>query len=304
MRWPDRLFWIGLRAAWRDWKSALVVVRPAHGIGAASRGTGPAGRDRAAVARRPAPRSDGSSGRWRSRTLCLPTTPLLLQQLMLQPMMDPLLAIMSVLLSFLLTLRTWARSRAALQLEILALRHQLQVLQRTRPRRVRLAKTGPLALGPARALLHDRDHAFDSLGATAKAMRSDEVLSAPHVPWQRGDRSPRARAASRSAPLTNTEPPRRCRKVREWLQTLGRPARKSQTCAAPSRSIEDSGCSEAAWSRTDLGTSPRCALRVGRARQARRGRRPLGFGAGHGLRQARDQCVPSRDRGRVTPVPA
>ena len=29
MRWPDRLFWIGLRAAWRDWKSALVVVRPA-----------------------------------------------------------------------------------------------------------------------------------------------------------------------------------------------------------------------------------------------------------------------------------
>ena len=29
MRWSDRLFWIGLRAAWRDWKSALVVVRPA-----------------------------------------------------------------------------------------------------------------------------------------------------------------------------------------------------------------------------------------------------------------------------------
>ena len=28
MRWPDRLFWIGLRAAWRDWKSALVVIRP------------------------------------------------------------------------------------------------------------------------------------------------------------------------------------------------------------------------------------------------------------------------------------
>jgi len=32
-------------------------------------------------------------------------------------------------------------SRVALHLEILALRHQLQVLQRTRPRRVRLAKT-------------------------------------------------------------------------------------------------------------------------------------------------------------------
>ena len=47
---------------------------------------------------------------------------------------------MSVLLSLLVTLRTWARSRAALQLEVLALRHQLQVLQRTRPRRLRLAK--------------------------------------------------------------------------------------------------------------------------------------------------------------------
>jgi putative transposase len=47
---------------------------------------------------------------------------------------------MSVLLSLLLTLRTWACSRAALQLEVFALRHQLQVLQRTRPRRLRLAK--------------------------------------------------------------------------------------------------------------------------------------------------------------------
>src|ERR1700674_1538881 len=49
-------------------------------------------------------------------------------------------AIMSVLVSLLLTLRTWARSRAALQLEVLALRHQLQVLQRTRPQRLRLTK--------------------------------------------------------------------------------------------------------------------------------------------------------------------
>jgi hypothetical protein len=48
---------------------------------------------------------------------------------------------MSLLLSLLLTLRTWARSRAALQLEVLALRHQLQVLQRTRPGRLRLAHT-------------------------------------------------------------------------------------------------------------------------------------------------------------------
>jgi hypothetical protein len=29
MPWPDRLFWIGLRAEWGEWKSALVVIRPA-----------------------------------------------------------------------------------------------------------------------------------------------------------------------------------------------------------------------------------------------------------------------------------
>jgi hypothetical protein len=46
---------------------------------------------------------------------------------------------MSVLRSLLLTLRGSARSHAALQLEVLALRHQLEVLQRTRPRRLRLA---------------------------------------------------------------------------------------------------------------------------------------------------------------------
>src|SRR6266508_2235143 len=46
---------------------------------------------------------------------------------------------MSVLLPFLLTLRGSARSRVALQLEILALRHQLHVLQRTRPRRPQFA---------------------------------------------------------------------------------------------------------------------------------------------------------------------
>jgi putative transposase len=48
---------------------------------------------------------------------------------------------MSLLLTLLLTLPTWAHSRAVLQLEILALRRQLQSLQRTRSRRVRLAKT-------------------------------------------------------------------------------------------------------------------------------------------------------------------
>src|SRR3954468_17894624 len=36
-----------------------------------------------------------------------------------------------------------------------------------------------------RYLIHDRDHAFDRLGATAKAMGVDEVLTAPRAPWQK-----------------------------------------------------------------------------------------------------------------------
>lgn len=45
----------------------------------------------------------------------------------------------SVLISLLAMLRGPVRSRAALHLEVLALRHQLQVLQRSRTRRLRLA---------------------------------------------------------------------------------------------------------------------------------------------------------------------
>jgi len=45
----------------------------------------------------------------------------------------------SILVSLRLTVRSVLRSRAALQLEVRALRHQLQVLHRSRPRRVRLA---------------------------------------------------------------------------------------------------------------------------------------------------------------------
>jgi len=35
-----------------------------------------------------------------------------------------------------------------------------------------------------RYLLHDRDHAFASLRATARAMGIEEVLTAPRAPWQ------------------------------------------------------------------------------------------------------------------------
>ena len=50
----------------------------------------------------------------------------------------------SVLVSLLLTLRECVRSRAALQLEVLALRHQLQVLERSRARRLRLSQADRL----------------------------------------------------------------------------------------------------------------------------------------------------------------
>jgi putative transposase len=46
----------------------------------------------------------------------------------------------SVLFSLLLTVRGMAWSRAALHLEVLALRHQLEVLQRSQPRRLRLVQ--------------------------------------------------------------------------------------------------------------------------------------------------------------------
>jgi len=46
----------------------------------------------------------------------------------------------SVLVSLLLTVRSYLRSRAALQLEVIALRHQLEVLNRSRPRRLRLVR--------------------------------------------------------------------------------------------------------------------------------------------------------------------
>ena len=50
----------------------------------------------------------------------------------------------SVLVSLLLTARSCVRSRAALQFEVLALRHQLQVLERSRSPRVRLSRADRL----------------------------------------------------------------------------------------------------------------------------------------------------------------
>ena len=49
-----------------------------------------------------------------------------------------------VVVTLFLSLRSGLRSRAALQLEVLALRHQLQVLNRSRPQRLRLVRADRL----------------------------------------------------------------------------------------------------------------------------------------------------------------
>jgi hypothetical protein len=76
-----------------------------------------------------------------SRRLSLLASPFLLQELRLRPVPVPGTLLGDDVGAALapLSLRTLARTRTALQLEMLASRLQLQVLQRTRPRRVRLA---------------------------------------------------------------------------------------------------------------------------------------------------------------------
>jgi hypothetical protein len=54
---------------------------------------------------------------------------------------------MSAVMSVLATLRGVLQSRIALHLEVLALRHRLQVLQQSRPRRIILARADLMALG-------------------------------------------------------------------------------------------------------------------------------------------------------------
>jgi putative transposase len=60
------------------------------------------------------------------------------------PLRDTLSSMMSVLVSLFLMVRSSVRTRAALQLEVLALRHQLRVLDRSRPGRVRLTRVDRL----------------------------------------------------------------------------------------------------------------------------------------------------------------
>jgi hypothetical protein len=77
-------------------------------------------------------------------SLCLPVIRFLLQRLALPASADSISidAISHRLVA--LTLRASLRDRAALQLEILALRHQLQVVNRSRRQRLRLTQADRL----------------------------------------------------------------------------------------------------------------------------------------------------------------
>ena len=70
--------------------------------------------------------------------LSLPNTQFTFERLMLRPSVDTLPHHGAVLLSLLASLRDAVRPRAVLQAEVLALRHQLLVLQRSRRPRIRL----------------------------------------------------------------------------------------------------------------------------------------------------------------------
>ena len=75
----------------------------------------------------------------------------------------------SVIVSLLFALCASLRDRAALQLEMLALRHQLQVLERTRPRRVRLSRSDRLL--------------WVWLSGVWRGWRSAVVIVTPSVTW-------------------------------------------------------------------------------------------------------------------------
>ena len=80
----------------------------------------------------------------RLESLSLLKPPFLWPLLMLPATVGTLLANDVRLRRFLLTLERGGQSRATLQLEALALRHQLQALERSRPPRLHLARAGRL----------------------------------------------------------------------------------------------------------------------------------------------------------------
>ena len=94
-------------------------------------------------------------------------TPFLWPLLMVQATVGTFSPMMSVFVACLLTLKSCAQSRAALQLEVLALRHQLQVLERSRPPRLRLTRADRLLWGCNLAPLEELAPLAQAVGAVA-----------------------------------------------------------------------------------------------------------------------------------------
>jgi hypothetical protein len=132
--------------------------------------------------------------------LYLPETPFLLQALMLHGPTLRLSSMISVVASLLLTLRGFLRSRAALHVELLALRHQLSVLERLRRRRLRLRHADRLlwvSIFPSVDPTADR--------ARHRQTRDGHRLASPRVPRvldveEPSPSRPPNRAAGTSAP--------------------------------------------------------------------------------------------------------
>ena len=82
----------------------------------------------------------------------------------------------TLLLSAIFSIRSWFRSRAALQVEILALRHQLTVLKRSQRGRLRLNSADRLlwALPPLVAV---------ALGAAYRKARNGDLLASKRFRW-------------------------------------------------------------------------------------------------------------------------
>ena len=116
----------------------------------------------------------------------------------------------SVLLPLLLTVRGLPRSRIALHLEVLALRHQLQVLQRSRPRRLRsrtadrwlwvwLSRVGPR--GERRSSSSNRRPSSPGIAGASDCSGRGRVVDAPVDRPSRADVRALIRTMSQTNPL-------------------------------------------------------------------------------------------------------
>ena len=89
---------------------------------------------------------------------------------------------MAVFVSLLPAVRSSVRSRAALQIEVLALRHQLRVLERRHPHRLRLKRAHPIQLTVRKSSFQHGKHAGDRCLRTSVDEVGSELVTIVHKP--------------------------------------------------------------------------------------------------------------------------